>query len=45
MTNRENKKAGRNALNGDGRKKHLRKGGKRRANKAARRAGKNSNRD
>lgn len=40
MTNQENKKTGRNALNGDGRKKHLRKGGKRAANKASRRAAK-----
>ena len=39
MTNRENKINGRKALNGDSRKKHLR-GSKRRANKAARRAGK-----
>jgi hypothetical protein len=32
------KKAGRKAIGGDGRKAHLRRGGKRRANKAARRA-------
>lgn len=34
------KKIGRKALNGDGRNKHLRKRGKRAANKASRKAGK-----
>ena len=41
MTNRENKKTGRKAIGGDGRKKHLRRADKRAANKAARRAAKN----
>lgn len=40
MTNRENKKLGRKGLGGDSRKKHLRRDGKRRANKAARKAAK-----
>lgn len=34
------KKTGRKALNGDAWKKHLRKAGKRQANKASRKAGK-----
>ena len=40
MSNRENKIAGRKALNGDGRARRLRKDARRRANKAARRAAK-----
>ena len=37
MNNSTAKKVGRRALNGDGRKKHLRRAGKRAANKATRR--------
>ena len=38
MTTKENKITGRKALNGDSRRKHLRRDAKRRANKAARKA-------
>ena len=40
MSNRENKIRGKKSLGGDARRKHLRADGKRRANKAARKAGK-----
>ena len=38
MSNRENKITGKKSLGGDARKKHLRKAGKRAANKASRKA-------
>lgn len=40
MTNKANNLIGRRSLGGDARKKHLRSAGKRRANKAARKAAK-----